>query len=77
LFLQRLPGGLAELEALAEQLPPEDRAPDPMPSSPPRSHRIRERDKLTLQEYFTTGRAPLRGASMRARGPRQRSGGND
>src|SRR5688572_2968130 len=33
--LQRLPGGLAELEALAEQLPPEDRAPDPMPSSPP------------------------------------------
>ena len=25
-FLQRLPGGLDELEALAEQLPPEDRA---------------------------------------------------
>jgi hypothetical protein len=38
-----------------------------MPSSPPRSHRVRERDTLTLQEYFTTDRAPLRGASMRAR----------
>jgi hypothetical protein len=38
-----------------------------MPSSPPRSHRVRERDKPTVQEYFTTDRAPLRGASMRAR----------
>jgi hypothetical protein len=32
----------------------------PMPSSPPRSHHVRERDKLTLQGYFTTSRAPLR-----------------
>ena len=48
------------MEELAEQRPPEDRAPDPMQSSPPRSHRVRERDKLTLQGYFTTGRAPLR-----------------
>jgi hypothetical protein len=38
-----------------------------MPSSPPRRHRVRERDKLILQGYFTTDRAPLRGASMRAR----------
>jgi hypothetical protein len=31
-----------------------------MLSSPPRSHRIRARDKLTLKGYFTTDRAPLR-----------------
>src|SRR3954449_402740 len=46
-----------------------------MPSSPPRSHRVRERAKLTLQGYFTTARASLQGASVRARGPSSRGAG--
>src|SRR5687767_6752446 len=54
--LQRLPGGLAELEALAEQLPPEDRAPDPMPSSPPRSHRVRERGEQAVRRCAAYGK---------------------
>ncbi len=37
-----------------------------MLSSPPRSHRVRKRDKLTLQEYFTTDRAQWPDPLMRA-----------